>query len=328
LLSLVVLFSLFAASRAWAQSIGIPVPPTRDVTRADPATFNWISHDDCSMNDVFHFALQIVQGLGLRLEVWAGQGSNDCTSVSSRTASTAVCLRVFAATVAATVEPVDIRARDLAAIESALFGSNGQGTGTAAHCDPMRGSTSESITLYFLLFAGGSVDPLATAQWSTVIDLVAPAPPTGVTAQSRNSALQVAWTPNTDPDVAGYQLLCGAAPLVGCTPIDLVPGQPSQPSFIADPHRCGSIRGASEAVTAPLANGQRVEVSVVAFDLVGNFGRLSELVCETPIDVPGSLSINGCSCSVRPASETRGVTVLIGVLALGAMIGRRRNEGR
>jgi hypothetical protein len=310
-------------SRAWAQSIQIPSPPTRDVnTRSDPNTFNWISHDDCSMNDVLHFPLIVGQGAGRELEVWAGLDPTDCTIPMFRTSAAARCLRLYAGPVDALMQPVSIRAQDLALIEGS-FVPDGQGKGTSADCDPMTALTAPaSFNLFFLLFDPGAFLQVASTSWGSAIDLVAPGPPTSVTAKSLSGALQVAWTPSTDPDVQGYDILCGAAPPVGCTPIELVPGQTTTSQSVAQ-HLCGTVQGnvRAVAVAQPLPNGQRVQVAVASFDLVGNVGPLSELACETP--VAGSLSINGCSCSLGAVPRRfEGWTVL--ALFFGGAARRKR----
>src|SRR5262245_55307329 len=74
--------SSLIASRAWAAPMISAGPVTRDVmSHADPITVNWINRSDCLANDVLHVPLIIQDGLGLQVEGWVGQGSNDCTQV-------------------------------------------------------------------------------------------------------------------------------------------------------------------------------------------------------------------------------------------------------
>src|SRR2546430_11117545 len=57
-------------------------------------TYNFVSRADCLQNDVFHFPLLITEGAGTQLEVWVGQGSNDCTSQTARSTAP-LCTKVF-----------------------------------------------------------------------------------------------------------------------------------------------------------------------------------------------------------------------------------------
>jgi MYXO-CTERM domain-containing protein len=301
---------------------------TRDVTtHADAVRADWISRADCALDDVLHFPLTIEEGSGAVLEVWAGLGANDCTVLSSRLGPSTLCLRVFAGPATPIVQVADLRTRDLAAIESAFFGPNGQGAGTLAHCTPMSGATlPNAMSLYFLLI-GSSVDVLATTSWSTAIDLVPPAAPTNVTATNLGGSLSVGWSPNTDPDITGYQVLCDASstPSPGCSSVALAPGEETTPDLVGQ-HFCGTATaGESRAVTPALQAGRRLALSVVATDAVGNLSRMSELACETPapVDPPASLVITGCNCSVERARRAWGGLVALGLIAACAALRRR-----
>src|SRR5437868_2207367 len=228
---------LFASARVWAgPSITLAGLITRDVnTRADALTHNRISQSDCIADDVFHFPLSIQEGTGFALEVWVGEGVDDCTSLTSRVGTAAICLGLNRAAMLASVQTIDIRVQDVAAVDSSMFGPNGQGRGTASACSPAaRLSQSKPLTFYFLLLPEGSVSPVSSYVWSTEMDLVAPPPPTAVGAQSRNGSLGVSWTPNGDPDVTGYYLFCDptVASSSACTSAALVPGQPATTSLL------------------------------------------------------------------------------------------------
>jgi MYXO-CTERM domain-containing protein len=309
-----------------APAVNIAGPVTRDVTtHADAVRAYWISRSDCVQDDVLHFPLTIEEGSGAVLEVWAGLGANDCTLASSRFGASALCLRVFAGPGTPVVQVADLRTRDLAVIESAMFDPNGRGVGTLAHCTPMSATTlPHTMRLYFLLIAS-SVDVLAATSWSTAIDLVAPAPPTNVMVTNLGGSLSVGWTPNVDPDVNNYEVLCDASstPAPGCGSVDLAPGQETTPDLVGQ-HFCGTTAaGTSRAVTPVLPTGRRA-VSVVAIDAVGNVSRMSELACETlaPVDPPPSLVITGCNCSVGRARRAWGGLVVLGLIA--ACAARRR----
>jgi hypothetical protein len=270
----------------------------------------------------------------MELDAWVGQGSNDCTQPVARTGTAPLCARVYRAIAQSAVQQANVRTQDIAAVENALYG-DGLGRGTADNCSPTaRGSTPDPITVYFMLFPGGSASPVSTVVWYTAIDLVAPAPPTGIVPTSRNGALDVRWTPNDDPDVAGYQVFCdSSATPSGCSSSVLVPGQPTTSEFIAK-SVCAVVLGRdSHAVTMALPNGQRTAVSVASVDAVGNVGRLSELACETPkADAPeASPQPAGCGskgiCSVSHAPSGRGGLACAALVAMCAAV-RRRSRNR
>jgi hypothetical protein len=213
------------SNSARAQTITIPAAPIRDVndrTNSQITAFS-ISRSDCLKNDVWHFTINDAQAFGLSLEVWVGQGSNDCTLQTSRIGTAAICTKVApSANVTSTIQTVDVRTQDIALVESGLYGDRTTMPGTADNCFATQAtSLPQPLTLYFMLFSGGQAMPTTTYTWpqppiSTVspfnIDLVGPSPPTGVSAEGASTFIKVSWTINPDTDVQGYRFFCDPPP--------------------------------------------------------------------------------------------------------------------
>lgn len=108
-----------------------------------------------------------------------------------------------------------------------------------------------------------SVESDASPAGCTVLaDTFPPAAPTGVTAVASEGTINLIWTPNAEPDLAGYRVLRAALPSGEMTPI--TPAVLSESSF-------------SDHVQA----GVRYVYAVQALDTAGNVSASSERVEET-----------------------------------------------
>ncbi|MDX6681109.1 MAG: hypothetical protein QOG94_1148 [Solirubrobacteraceae bacterium] len=111
---------------------------------------------------------------------------------------------------------------------------------------------------------------------SSKTDTTAPAAPTNVSASAGDGHVDLAWSPNAEPDLAGYDVFrdtglpvsTAGAPLNGATPI-----------------------GSTEFSDALAVNGTTYQYVVVARDVAGNRSAPSAAVSAMPWSLP-SMSIN------------------------------------
>src|SRR6185503_20737309 len=57
-------------------------------------------------------------------------------------------------------------------------------------------------------FLSGTQQVGTPSSWPTTVDLLGPAPPTGVNLGAGGRLLKLGWDANTDPDVLGYKVFC------------------------------------------------------------------------------------------------------------------------
>jgi hypothetical protein len=159
--------------------------------------------DDKGIDYVFPITVQMGNS-GLHVEVWAG--GSDCSPLTSRTGTTAVCWPVLQAMLPAysTVQNVQIRAQD---IVSNIAATTKPLTYTAAGSSACTVTTTmATVTVYFLLLDGTSNPVGTSAAWPMKIKLVGPPAPDPITADGLDNAVRVGWTAVNDPDEVGYRV--------------------------------------------------------------------------------------------------------------------------
>jgi hypothetical protein len=183
-------------------------------THPDQIIVNFISRSDCLQDDAFNFPLSIsADGIGTQLEVWAAIGSTDCTDPVLRGGMNPQCVKVYSAPASMALQTATIRMQDIALVEkvgTTDVQADVQNKGTAAACDKTSGTAGDQITLFFLLVSSNTVQ--GKFLWPTTIDLLGPAPPTGVVGEGASTFIKLSWTINPDQDVKGYRFFCDPTP--------------------------------------------------------------------------------------------------------------------
>lgn len=138
------------------------------------------------------------------IELWAG--GSDCSPLTSRTGTTAVCWPVAASTFPpnTVVQYVHVRAQDIASNIAATTKPLTYTAATSAACTST--TALSTVTVYFLLLDGTSNPVGTSAAWPMKVKLVGPAAPNPVTADGINQAALVHWTAVSDPDETGYRV--------------------------------------------------------------------------------------------------------------------------
>jgi hypothetical protein len=138
------------------------------------------------------------------IEVWAGGA--DCSPLTSRTGTTAVCWPVRERTFPpnTVVQYINVRAQDIVSNIPATMKPLTYTAATSTACSAT--TAMANVTVYFLLLDGTS-NPIGTAAaWPMKIKLVGPAAPDPISADGLSESIAVHWTASTDPDHTGYRI--------------------------------------------------------------------------------------------------------------------------
>jgi hypothetical protein len=166
----------------------------------------WISHSDCTADDVMTFKVQIQNPNVNNFEVWAGNA--DCSQLAQRQGNLAQCWQVYGKQVTKSPATIPIRAQDIVAQNGPKDGSNGV-PGEARDCN---NRITLDIKLYFMYVNDGNEVSSNVVTFDDVgIDLEGPIPPTIEDLLPSDDALIAEWE-NTDTTMfAGYRLYCAEA---------------------------------------------------------------------------------------------------------------------
>jgi hypothetical protein len=176
----------------------------RKTGRRDANNFPyWVSHSDCTADDVMTFRIQITNPSVNQFEVWAG--SQDCTQLANRQGSLAQCWQVYGNQVTKSPASIPIRVRDVVAQNGPKDGTNGT-PGTRQDCEDRR---TIDIKLYFMYVNDGAEVSSNVITFDDIgIDLAGPIAPSIKRVLPSDDALIVEWE-NTDTTMfAGYRLYC------------------------------------------------------------------------------------------------------------------------
>ena len=331
-----------------------PATVTRD--RALPAgnPSPSINADDCAQNVHFTFPLSLsgVPADGAHLQAWAGVAGMDCSLAASRTGAAPSCWPLLAADVdtskSTVVVPVSSRqlVAQLALATKTAFKD-------AANVDTMCKDASmptapAAITVWFL-FTDAAGAPLgAPVKYGIMIDVRAPAAPTGVKTGMANGALIVDFTPSKETDTAGYTFYCvpaitsvdaGASDggTGSCQNGTADGGDAAASPGVVDPANiCGHVEGnGASGIADHLANGSTYAVVVAAHDNYGNLGSPSAPACGTPQETAdfwesyrdhGGLAGGGFCGVSRVGTPARGGLGALGTAAAMLALLRRRRS--
>jgi hypothetical protein len=337
---------LLAAPVAHAQSTEVGTRVDRSTDAGGNRAVNTLNKAECVRNDSFTFDVTPSAPSSLNnyvLEVWSGSG---CADKAARVTNES-CRLVDSQTPNGDGNTFIVEAQNILGKD----GGKNPEAATEEDCTSTTGGENK-ITLFFLLV--DSNDDAANADspgvYEIEYDLVAPKPPTDISAGIGESSLVVRWSaPDDTEDVSGYRFYCdpppgggepvgegggagmSGTPTDGCGSSALVPG--SEPP--AD-YGCGDTSGtATNGEATGLENGQTYAVAVASVDGFGNVGVLSTLGCGTPEPVTGFFEAyrnaggeaGGGYCALH-AGKSRLSAALVGLAVLGLVFRRRRTTAR
>ena len=199
------------------------------------------------------------------------------------------------------------------------------------------GADNTAVDVYILAATMMRTPEVITSsfKFSTRFDLVAPAPPTGLSAGSGSTAVPVTWT-RSSGIINGYRVYVGtdATSSEGgaCGGGGLVAGAlPPAGARLAVTTSASGGSADLNLVELGLEVGESVSVGVTARDEALNDGVLSEIVCVTRVETCGYLCQRGgdvSTCSAAPgtprAAGGLGVALLSAALLLLARARRSR----
>jgi hypothetical protein len=196
-----------AVAVAQVVTVGNATTPEREPDPIGHDTQTWISAADCRANSEFRYRVTTGGVGGESLEVWAG--TTDCTLREARVGVNRSCWLVLReAAVINTTRFYSLRAQDMVARNPS---PDREGGGSIESCRQQIGvSQKEPYTLYFMLVNSNfDVIPGASTNVQFHIDLVGPAPPTGVTAGVGEERLILKWDKGSRAtDLLGYSFYC------------------------------------------------------------------------------------------------------------------------
>lgn len=295
----------------------------RDVSERPLSTPILFNRVDCTGDKELELTIGNIPAGTTVLDFWRGTGCNDASTRTSTTSS--ACTYLFSLTSfmtpAAQLWNDEIQVSDLGGCVEGADSTNVEVFILAATME----RTPENITTF--------------AQVSTRFDLVAPAPPTDVTAGSGNTAAPVSWT-RTTGTINGYRVYLGTASsgeAGACGGGGLVAGELPPAGATLAATVSGTAGGASLDLAAlGLAVGESASVGVVARDAALNEGVLSQLACVTRVETCGYLCQRGgevatCSAGSVGAPGTMSTGAALGLAALTGLVAvtrraRRRNS--
>jgi hypothetical protein len=278
---------------------------------------NVINRRDCLDDATIDFDARFATTTTGAFQLWAGSGCEDAMKRSTHTG----CVHVGDGSTAET--KVTVRVQNLVK----AFSDTAEGTD--ATCDTGESEELAERTLFFLVIDTGT-DEVAiqgAPPWVYNFDIVAPDPPTMVTATSGEASLNVEFEAPDSPDLDNYRFYCAPAES-DCSSAGLASGMdPVETTYCGDADAQGAAEGSTDD---KLSNSALYAVGVASTDTAGNIGKLSDLDCATPLEVTGFFEAyraaggkaGGGFCSFAPAR--RSGAAFAGALLLGALLWRRR----
>jgi hypothetical protein len=357
---------LFTSTRAHADpAVALdPATITRDapLPAGNPAPS--INRADCTTNVHYTFPLTL-SGLpadGARLQAWAGVAGMDCSLAASRTGAAPSCWPLLAEDIdtSKSTPVVAISSRQLVAqLALATKTAFKDAAGTDAVCrDVAMPQAPTGVSVWFLFVDAAGAPVGAAVKYVIMVDVHAPAAPTGVKASTSNGALIVDFTSSKESDTAGYTIYCAPAASSAdagatdggagaCQSVAFGTGDAGASALDSgasagaiDPALiCGRIEGnGASGLADHLMNGATYAVVVAASDRYGNLGSPSSpAACGSPQETAdfwdayrehGGLA-GGGFCGVGPLGATPGSAPALlagGTVALALVVKRRRRR--
>jgi hypothetical protein len=188
-------------SAAPAHAIGtITYSPPKWENRTDGRPIALLNRKDCLDGAVASFSYSI-QGISSgAFEVWSGA---NCDDKNNRTSGgdAKTCARVAVGSIAET--RIELSFREMVK----TYGLT-EDVGIAG-CDMGQGLGKQTRNLFFVVYDLNTLDSLATAKpWPFDYDILAPAPPSNVSAAAGDLTLVTSFTPTSETDLLHYHFYC------------------------------------------------------------------------------------------------------------------------
>jgi hypothetical protein len=247
--------------------------------RINPASAEGVNLSDCHADQSISFPL-VVTGFapGDVSEIWASNGSGDCTDPNNRPGNLSVhCFKLGSFPLISTTSTT-IKVK-------ALLAATGITTLDSFGCPAVDIST---ITLYFMVFRGGvATTPVGKDTVPIKVDTQGPLGLTGVKALPGNQAITISWDSVGE---AGAQDIIGAQALCDPTPT---------PSSATE---AGTVQVCTEAgVTDPDADAAETPEPTCS-TVAGEAG-----VAGGPIPALAAIPSNGLACTTQAFATTTAV---------------------
>jgi len=198
---------------AFAQSVALNESSIQrsESNRPTAQNPNWISREDCLVNDQISFPLTVSDYGNYQLEAWVGFSGDDCTVLEARKQTTASCWKVYQGVPTQSGVTVILSVRDI--VSEDIHEDGGLAEGTEDSCEPSDATTApQAIDVYFMFIDPGAGEFAGGVKWSTKFDLAGPIPPDNVSAGVGETLLTLEWDQSTDTDQAGYRFYCDPIP--------------------------------------------------------------------------------------------------------------------
>lgn len=204
----------FGLSAVPAHAAGtLTLSPPQWTKRVDGRPINVLNRQDCLDGATASFSYK-VSGLGTGngvFEVWSGAGCDNKDSRNNTTTGT-TCTRVKVGSTAET--RIDLNFQEMVK----AYGLT-EDAGVDA-CDTPQGAGTQNRSLYFVLYDQNTFASLATSTpWAFSYDIVAPPPPSNVTATAGDMTLITNFTPPSgETNLLHYHFYCslkGPSPSAG-----------------------------------------------------------------------------------------------------------------
>jgi len=177
----------------------------------------WISYADCENNVYVSVPLSVTvpsAGFsGYSISAFATTISGtDCGQPTSRSGTTGVCWQVLSSSIPVQQNnyfiPVRNLLRDIGQ-SAGLSPTYAQGTEAACHVATQSGAIP--LSLQFIVFDLGG-NEISSAVIGLNVELIGPAPPTGITLGVGEGLLKLSWTPVSDPTTQGFNVFIDPLP--------------------------------------------------------------------------------------------------------------------
>jgi hypothetical protein len=172
-----------------------------------------ISFNDCITDMSVGFPIQLSGFAGQGLEVWVG--NQDCTQDMARGhGAVPVCWKVAEVgamnvqTVSST--QINVRMQNIVGPQKAPPTTGVLVNETSSACYAQQSYASVQFNVAFVPVTSAGILSGTGTSFTVNTDLVGPPAPTGISSSTGDTLFVVNWTPNTDPDTAGYDIYVGS----------------------------------------------------------------------------------------------------------------------
>ena len=310
---------------AWAQSVALTqgaviqdylsdgVTPSAHPNNVDST---WISFADCENDVRIRFPLTLTPDpstgfTAANLQAWASVGQ-DCTAQTNREPPNLVCWQVVMGSIPSNLSLTqDITVRNIIQYignTAAIPAGGGYHTGTESACHVVQTSGPIAVTVQFIWFPNGNPQGAMSVSQGLNVEMIGPAPPTGISAGPGGNILIVNWLPVNDPNTKGFNVFLdpmpgheGAVPDAGGNPALITDA--SCHEVVTCPDTGASMTPSDGAITdgpveapAPVDSGMCTTRTVCDAEAPGTSGA-----CPSTVLVTG---VTGSTTTMTPTPTT------------------------